>query len=167
MKEVVSFLKTRRSTTAKTMLDGIVKKEDLENIINVGIRVPDHGALNPWKIIVIKDEVRNKLGIEVLDEEAFISRIEQQTNSDSSENKINETSGSLSGMMNNFYNLENLTGEAKLKLLLSKDCPNDILSLFEIGDLKIKAKLQYDQVPYSYYFNFGSQRFDNRSNPGY
>ena len=69
MKEVVSFLRTRRSTTAKTMLDGIVKKEDLENIINVGIRVPDHGALNPWKIIVIKDEVRNKLGIEVLEPE--------------------------------------------------------------------------------------------------
>ena len=34
MKEVVSFLKTRRSTTAKNMLEGFVKKDDLERLKN-------------------------------------------------------------------------------------------------------------------------------------
>ena len=66
MNEIIDFLKTRRSTTAKRMLEGFVKEEDLTQIISSGIRVPDHGALNPWKIVIIKDKTRIKLGLDVL-----------------------------------------------------------------------------------------------------
>ena len=30
-----------------------IKKEDLENILKSGIRVPDHGAISPWKLILL------------------------------------------------------------------------------------------------------------------
>ncbi len=33
-----------------------IPDEDLDKILAAGIRVPDHGALNPWKICVIKGD---------------------------------------------------------------------------------------------------------------
>ena len=69
MYEIVNFLKLRRSTTAKNMLDGLVVEEDLSEIINCGIRVPDHAALNPWKIVIIKGQKRNELGLNILEPE--------------------------------------------------------------------------------------------------
>ncbi len=69
MNEIINFLKTRRSITAKKMLKGSVNKDDLMNIINCGIRVPDHGALNPWKIVIIKDSKRKMLGLDILEKE--------------------------------------------------------------------------------------------------
>ena len=66
MNKIIDFLKTRRSTTAKKMLEGFVNEDDLTQIISCASRVPDHGALNPWKIVIIKDKARIKLGLEVL-----------------------------------------------------------------------------------------------------
>ena len=45
MPEVISFLSTRRSVTAKTMEVGKVDPAHLDAILTAGIRVPDHGAL--------------------------------------------------------------------------------------------------------------------------
>ena len=61
-----NFLLKRRSVTAKKMSPTIVKDEDLNSIISAGIRVPDHGALTPWRIIVFKDEEREKFGKDFL-----------------------------------------------------------------------------------------------------
>ena len=69
MNKIIEFLKIRRSTTAKSMSDGVVKEEDLIDIINCGMRVPDHGALNPWKIVIIRNKKREKLGLEILKKE--------------------------------------------------------------------------------------------------
>jgi len=66
MKNVINFLKTRRSVTAKNMVSGFVDDDDLNNILSCGIRVPDHGALSPWLITVIKDKARNRIGNEIL-----------------------------------------------------------------------------------------------------
>ena len=66
MKNVINFLKTRRSVTAKNMVSGFVGDDDLNNILSCGIRVPDHGALSPWLITVIKDKARNRIGNEIL-----------------------------------------------------------------------------------------------------
>ena len=49
----IDFLKTRRSVTAKKMLKGKVSNEHLKQILEAGIRVPDHGALKTWKLVVI------------------------------------------------------------------------------------------------------------------
>ena len=42
-----SFFSNRRSVTAKKMTANPINPEDLEIILAAGIRVPDHGALNP------------------------------------------------------------------------------------------------------------------------
>lgn len=66
MKNVINFLKTRRSVTAKNMLSSFVADDDLNDILSCGIRVPDHGALSPWLVTVIKDKARNRIGNEIL-----------------------------------------------------------------------------------------------------
>ena len=66
MKNVINFLKTRRSVTAKNMSSGFVADDDLNDILSCGIRVPDHGALSPWLVTVIRDKARNRIGNEIL-----------------------------------------------------------------------------------------------------
>ena len=61
--EILSdFLLKRRSVTAKKMCPIQIKDEHLEKILSAGIRVPDHGALAPWKIVVFKDKERETFG---------------------------------------------------------------------------------------------------------
>ena len=83
MNNLINFLKTRRSTTAKTMIPGHVKESDLNDILACGIRVPDHGALNPWSLTVIKDKARHRIGKEILAPEYIIN------NPEASEEEIN------------------------------------------------------------------------------
>jgi len=45
---------------------GYIKESDLTDILACGIRVPDHGALNPWSLTVIKDNARSRIGEEIL-----------------------------------------------------------------------------------------------------
>jgi len=66
MNNIVKFLQERRSITAKKMEAGEVLAEHLENIIKCGLRVPDHGALSPWKITIVKGEALKKFGEQVL-----------------------------------------------------------------------------------------------------
>ena len=66
MNNLINFLKTRRSITAKNMNAGHIKESDLNDILACGIRVPDHGALNPWFLTVIKDNARSRIGEEIL-----------------------------------------------------------------------------------------------------
>ena len=66
MNDIVKFLQERRSVTAKKMEAGKVLDEHLENIIKCGLRVPDHGALSPWKITIVKGDSRHKFGEHVL-----------------------------------------------------------------------------------------------------
>jgi len=51
-----SFFSERRSVLARKMLPNKIPKEDIDSILAAGIRVPDHGALNPWKIKVISGD---------------------------------------------------------------------------------------------------------------
>ena len=64
--EVIEFLKQRRSIVAKKMLVGRVLKKDLNTILEIGTRVPDHGALKPWRIKVIQGINRKYLDKEVI-----------------------------------------------------------------------------------------------------
>ena len=81
MNNLINFLKTRRSTTAKSMIAGHIKESDLNNILACGIRVPDHGALNPWYLTVIKDNARSRIGKEILAPE-YISNNPEATEED-------------------------------------------------------------------------------------
>ena len=64
--ELINFLKKRRSTVAKKMQVGRVLKKDLSTILEIGIRVPDHGALKPWFIKVIQGKTRKYLDEEII-----------------------------------------------------------------------------------------------------
>ncbi|MBT6414568.1 nitroreductase family protein, partial [Candidatus Puniceispirillum sp.] len=63
---VVTFLTSRRSVTAKTMAPGQVSRADLDAILTAGLRVPDHGALKPWKLVVLQGDIRKTLDEEVI-----------------------------------------------------------------------------------------------------
>ena len=76
MSYFINFLKNRRSTTAKTMIAGHIKESDLNNILACGIRVPDHGALNPWYLTVIKGNARSRIGKEILAPEYILNNPE-------------------------------------------------------------------------------------------
>ena len=83
MKNIIKFLQTRRSITAKNMICNQVNEVDLDDILSCGIRVPDHGALNPWELIVIKGDAKLRIGNDILAEEY------QLNNPDASEDEIN------------------------------------------------------------------------------
>ena len=75
MNDIINFLKNRRSVTAKKMKDGHVSDEHLKEIIECGIRVPDHAALNPWRLVIIRGDTRKVLGETVLRPEFLINNI--------------------------------------------------------------------------------------------
>ena len=83
MKNIIKFLQTRRSITAKNMICNQVNEDDLDDILSCGLRVPDHGALNPWELIVIKGEAKLRIGNDILADEY------QLNNPDASEDEIN------------------------------------------------------------------------------
>lgn len=58
----IEFLLSRRSTVAR-MMDGPGPNDaDLHNIMEAGMRVPDHGRLTPWRFIVIRGDARATIG---------------------------------------------------------------------------------------------------------
>ena len=61
----IDFLKTRRSVTAKKMKRGKISEDHLKKILEAGIRVPDHGALKPWKLSVITGAAQKQLDEEL------------------------------------------------------------------------------------------------------
>ena len=61
-----NFYLKRRSVLARKMSSDPINDEDLKIILDAGIRVPDHGALNPWKVIVIKGEKRKSIDNEII-----------------------------------------------------------------------------------------------------
>ena len=61
-----SFFSHRRSVTAKKMVAKPINSSDLEKILAAGIRVPDHGALNPWKLIVMQGDILREIDEEII-----------------------------------------------------------------------------------------------------
>ncbi len=50
----LDFLLTRRSRPAKTLTAPGPTREELEPILTAALRSPDHGKLEPWRLIVIE-----------------------------------------------------------------------------------------------------------------
>ena len=48
------FLATRRSHPAKTFNGSVPDRAGLEPILNAALRVPDHGMLTPWRVLVLQ-----------------------------------------------------------------------------------------------------------------
>src|SRR3954452_20921109 len=58
----VDLLKTRRSVKPREMSAPGPSPSELETILTVGARVPDHGKLAPWRFIVFEGEGRARAG---------------------------------------------------------------------------------------------------------
>lgn len=60
--ETLDLLLSRRSGSAKTMQGPGPDAEQLRRILAVGVRVPDHGKLTPWRFILFEGEGRARMG---------------------------------------------------------------------------------------------------------
>ncbi|MEL6283176.1 MAG: nitroreductase [Pseudomonadota bacterium] len=59
--EALEFLLTRRSTPAKTLVSPGPDDDTLQRILTAGLRTPDHGKLEPWRLIVIRPAAQARL----------------------------------------------------------------------------------------------------------
>lgn len=59
---VLDFLKTRRSVKPRDMIGPGPSAAELETILTIGARVPDHGKIAPWRFIVFEGEARKRAG---------------------------------------------------------------------------------------------------------
>jgi nitroreductase len=66
MGRVSDFFLKRRSVVAKKMSSQHINRKDLNSIVSAGIRVPDHGALNPWKLIIIQGDFLKTIDNDIL-----------------------------------------------------------------------------------------------------
>jgi nitroreductase len=51
---LLNFLKTRKSASAKAMAAPGPSAAQLEDILSIAVRVPDHGKLSPWRFVVFE-----------------------------------------------------------------------------------------------------------------
>ena len=62
MPDAIELLKTRRSVKPREMTGPGPSPADLETILTIGARVPDHGKLAPWRFIVFEGDARIRAG---------------------------------------------------------------------------------------------------------
>lgn len=60
--EMISILKRRRSLTVKDMCEPGPSDDQLETILTIGSRVPDHKKQVPWRFLTVKGDARATLG---------------------------------------------------------------------------------------------------------
>jgi nitroreductase len=60
--EMLSYLLSRRSVGMAFLKEPGPSAAELDQILAIGARVPDHGKLTPWRLIVIEGEARAKAG---------------------------------------------------------------------------------------------------------
>ena len=57
----LDFLLTRRSRPARTLTPPAPSRADLEQILTAALRCPDHGKLEPWRLVVIEPPAMARL----------------------------------------------------------------------------------------------------------
>jgi nitroreductase len=65
--DTIEFLKSRRSVKPREMSGPGPSPAELETILTVGARVPDHGKLAPWRFIVFEGDGRARAGAVIAD----------------------------------------------------------------------------------------------------
>jgi nitroreductase len=60
--DAIDLLKTRRSIKPRDMRAPGPSPAELESILTIGARVPDHGKLAPWRFIVFEGDARDRAG---------------------------------------------------------------------------------------------------------
>jgi nitroreductase len=67
MNETIALLQRRRSVPPQTMAGPGPDAGELETLLKIASRVPDHGKLTPWRFIVFEGAARNRAGAIALD----------------------------------------------------------------------------------------------------
>lgn len=67
MPDAIELLKTRRSVKPRDMTGPGPSPDELETILTIGARVPDHGKLAPWRFIVFEGDARLRAGEVIAD----------------------------------------------------------------------------------------------------
>lgn len=62
MNETIALLKARRSVAPHLLGEPGPTPEELETLLTVAARVPDHGRLVPWRFLVIEGDARRRVG---------------------------------------------------------------------------------------------------------
>ena len=60
--ETIALLATRRSSRVIDLVAPAPSAEELDTILTIGARVPDHGKLAPWRFIVLEGDGRARAG---------------------------------------------------------------------------------------------------------
>jgi nitroreductase len=60
--ETLKLLMTRRSVLSRNLTEPGPSKQQLDQILQIATRVPDHRKLEPWRFIVIEGDKRLQLG---------------------------------------------------------------------------------------------------------
>jgi nitroreductase len=58
---LVSLLKTRRSAKPRLMAGPGPRRQELQEILAIASRTPDHGKLHPWRFVIIEQNQREAL----------------------------------------------------------------------------------------------------------
>ena len=80
---------------AKKMSSDPISKKDLNSILQAGIRVPDHGALSPWKLKVIQGESLKRIDVEIILSEYIKQKPESNKSSQDIESKRLQRAGAV------------------------------------------------------------------------
>jgi len=86
MTDTIALLSTRRSVPANALAEPGPTEAELDQILTIAARVPDHGKLAPWRFIVIEGNARAELGrrlaslLKETDPSAPEARVEAQAN---------------------------------------------------------------------------------------
>ncbi|NTF32192.1 nitroreductase family protein [Rhizobium skierniewicense] len=59
---LIDYLNVRRSTPAPQLTEPGPDRAEIEEILRLTVRVPDHGKIAPWRFIVYRGEERERLG---------------------------------------------------------------------------------------------------------
>lgn len=65
--QILEFLKSRRSVMARNMTTPGPTETQINDLIEIAARVPDHGKLAPWRFIIFEDDARKKAGKDFAD----------------------------------------------------------------------------------------------------
>lgn len=57
----LSLLETRRSAKPRDIVGPAPTPEEMERILTIAARIPDHGKLSPWRFVTVADDQRGAL----------------------------------------------------------------------------------------------------------
>jgi nitroreductase len=60
--DAIEALMNRNSVPAKLLNEPAPEGKELEEILETGMRAPDHAGLKPWRFLIIRGEARERLG---------------------------------------------------------------------------------------------------------